>query len=94
MNWTAVASIFLSSMAVFFNVEAAPTLDLTPKLLELSYVAADVSVKAYDNPESGEVYPDYDKFTLYSDEQFPNKYVVAQRDGHCYLGFRGTTELL
>jgi hypothetical protein len=64
---------------------------LTPELVQRSYVAADVSNKAYGEEKD---YSEYDDFAFYQDQLWPNQYVLAKKDGHCYLGFRGTTESL
>jgi hypothetical protein len=82
-----------------------PELNLTQEILEISLIAANLSVLAFaenttefaavGNLTSGEAplvefeHPDYDEINFYAGE--PDQAIVAKKGGRCYLAFRGTT---
>jgi len=70
---------------------------LSNEILALSAVAMQLSNLAYDNSTAYLVaggndsyeHPDFDEIAFYTDE--PDKAIVAKKDDHCYLAFRGST---
>lgn len=73
---------------------------LTERVLSLAVVSANLSALAYENATeyatfdangnvTGYFHPEYESISFYTEE--PDQAIVAQKDGYCFIAFRGTT---
>jgi hypothetical protein len=77
-----------------------PELVLSEAVLETSLIAANLSLRAYDDAalwasndaDTGFFHPDFDSIKFYTNE--PDQAIVAKKAGLCFLAFRGTINTL
>jgi hypothetical protein len=88
LSWPALSSSSSSSSSEQLTA-------LTEPILEMSYQAVRLSALAYENStvyrdgNGSFAHSDYESIQFYTVE--PNQAILAQKDGRCYVAFRGTT---
>mmetsp|Transcript_32049 Transcript_32049/g.49674 ORF Transcript_32049/g.49674 Transcript_32049/m.49674 type:complete len:436 (-) Transcript_32049:260-1567(-) len=94
-----LSPLFTIALTACFSPAAQaekPALDLSEAVLTTSLIAANLSSRAYDDAtlwasndtDTGFFHPDFDSIKFYTNE--PDQAIVAQKNGLCFLAFRGT----